>query len=262
MEDIRFNSLVNFVNVFGNVKVLGSGKEGTCYKKGSKTYKLYKPMYYNLYNNEVAIKRLLKFRNLLIDNIYFIRSLIYVGDDMIGSVSNYASGMNCGKVQLHRRNLDKLILSLSILKKNIYELSELGIYIEDEFLPNMLYDGNTFKLIDTGGYYYSSEILDCEVFDCEDKDDVLVIYRKNMKKIMKLLFQNITNIDTKNDDFIFAFLWYVDSPYKTYLIDTDLMINPDETIIGIRDTIEECVGHRIENFSSCRNELLKIRKRR
>lgn len=260
MEDIRIDSLVKFVNLFENTKVLGSGKEGTCYKKGNRTYKLYKSLYCNLYNNDIAIKRLLKFRDLLVDNVYFIRSLIYVDGDMVGSVSDYASGMNCGKVQLHRRNLDKLILALSTLKKNVYELSELGIYIEDEFLPNMLYDGKVFKFIDTGGYYYSSEILDYEVE--EDKDDVLVIYRKNMKKVMNLLYGNITNINTINDDFIFAFLWYADSPYKTYLVDTDLMINPDEAIIGIRNTIQEYVGHEIDTFSSCRNELLRIRKRR
>lgn len=262
MKDIRFNSLIQVVDFFCDtkLKVLGSGAEGTCYKVGNKTYKLYNDIYSDLFNNEVDKMNLLKFRDIIINNVYFIRALIYYENDLIGIITDYASGINCGKTLLYRRNLDKLILALNTLSDNIYELSKLGIYIEDHFLPNILYDNVNFKLIDTGSYYYSKEIPESD--DNKDKDDIEVIYKKNMTKIMKMLFSSITNVDPLRDNFIFAFLWYIDSPYKKYLVDTDLLLNPGDTITGIRNTIQEEIGREITAFSQCKNDLLRIRKKR
>lgn len=259
MDDIRFNSLDNFTRylINNNIRVLGSGKEGTCYKIGDKSYKLYNELYCNLYNNDVYVKRLLQYKNVIIDNIYFIRALIYYNDNVVGSVTEYASGINCGDKKLHRCKIDKLVNALSILKNNIYELSKLGIYVEDDFLPNVIYDGNNFKLIDTGDYFNYSE-LDSTL----NKDNVMDIYRKNMTKIIKMLFTNITNKYYIVDHFIFGFLWHIDSPYKSYLVDTDMLCNPDETILGIKNTICEYIGYEIDTFSKCKSDLLKIRKRK
>lgn len=43
--------------------------------------------------------------------------------------------------------------------------------------------------------------------------------------------------------------------------DIDLMINPDETILGIRRELEEYIGYEILNFGECRMDLLRIKKR-
>ena len=64
------------------------------------------------------------------------------------------------------------------------------------------------------------------------------------------------------DDFIFGYLQKVNSPYKDYLKDIDLMINMDDTIIGIRNEIQECVGREIKTFSSCRKDLQRVMKMR
>lgn len=254
MEDIRFNNLINLVDFFlcDRVKVLGSGSEGTCYKIGNYTYKLYNELYSDLLNNDIAIERLLKFRDIIIDNIYFIKAAMYYDNQLIGSVCEYASGKCCKGALLYRSKIDKLVRALNILKENIYELSKLGICIDDNFLGNVLYDGNNFKLIDTGSYFYYNK----------DDYDTDIIYLKNMKKIMKILFLGITDKIYMEDDFIFGFLWKIDSPYKYYLIDDDLIMNPGNTIIGIKNTIEEYIGYEIDTFSRCRKDLLKIKKRK
>lgn len=260
MEKIQFNSLIRVVNFFSDADYLGRGHEGSCYRKGDSVYKLYNPLYCNLLDNDIARKRLLKFRNTIVENVYFIRKLIYFDNDLIGSVADYARGSNCIENKLYRKRIDKLVEALAILKKTIYELSQLGIYINDECLANTIYDGKVFKLIDVGSYLCSSEILESEMD--EDKDDVLIIYRKNMCKIMKYLFGAITDKKEEYDNFIFSFLWYIDSPYKTYLIDSEMLMNPEQTIMGIRDTIQETIGREIVSFSNCRSDLMRIRKKR
>lgn len=234
---------------------LGKGKEGICYRIGNKTYKLYNEFYCNIFSCDSYASELIKFKNLYINNIYFIRELIYDNDLIIGSVCDYANGVSCAKTQLHRRKIDSLVKALDSLKNSILELSKLGIYIDDSFLANILYDGKYFKLIDTGSYYYSNQILNIN-------DDVNMIYKSNMKLIMKNLFVNITNKYCELDNFIFVFLWYIDSPYKYYLVDNDLMMEPDKTIIGIKEILQEYIGYEISNFSQCRNDLLKIRKKK
>lgn len=78
---------------------------------------------------------------------------------------------------------------------------------------------------------------------------------------MKLLFKAITSYNSLIDNFIFAYLTEIDNEYKDYLVDTDLMIDPDTTIIGIRNAIQEGIGREITSFSNCRKDLLRIRKK-
>ena len=263
MDDLIFENKYEVEIYFSMLKEIGSGREGICYKKGRIAYKRYNQLYSCLYSDDIAVNRLLYFRDLIINNIYFIRGLIYCNDMVIGSMCDYASGVSCGKLQLHRSKIDKLVNALKELKRNVYELSELMIYLDYNFLGNFLYDGNKFKLIDLGGCFFSEEIPDDILDDDEikNKDDVLFIYRRNMRMIMKKLFVNITDKYYNNDNFIYAFLWDIDSPYKYYLEDSDLMINPDDTIMGIRDTICEYIGYEIDSFSKCRKDLLRIRKK-
>lgn len=258
MEDIIFRDLIQIVDCFYGSKFLGSGREGKCYKIGDKTYKFYNFSYCDLLDNVDSKSKLLKFRDLFIDNIYFIRALIFYDDLLVGSVTDYASGKSCDSVNLHRCNIKKLIEALANLKKSLYELSEVGIYVEDVFFSNILYDGNRFKLIDTSGYLYSTEIGE---YEHSDKDDILVIYEENMKSVIGELFRGITDKKYKNDNFIYSFLQEINSPYKDYLVDRDLLMYPDETIIGIRNIVCEYIGREIYSFSSCRGDLMKIRGR-
>lgn len=252
MENIKFNDEKEMKDYFSKLIILGSGCEGTCYKNKGFVYKMYNREYIDLYSNEVAIERLLKFRDIIIENIYFIRGLICLDSVMVGSVSEYACGSSCVKRNLYRCKIDNLAKALTILKENVYELGKLGICLDDIFLGNILYDGDKFKLIDTGSYYYYKEMPDVLEFD------ELIIYKKNMKKIMRVLLMNITNGEV--DKFILSFLWGVGSPYRSYLVDNDLLCNPDETIIGIKNTISEYIGYEIDSFSNCKKDLLKLRK--
>ena len=258
MDDIKFKNIIQVVDFFRGSRKLGSGREGSCYKKDNRCYKLY-----NHFTRDSIITvsdrmDLLKFRDIIIDNIYFIKCLLSLNDDVIGAGTYYASGISCDGVKLYRRNLDKLIMALGILKRNVYELSSYGIYIDDDYLENIVYDGNVFSLIDTRDYYFSGGEKD----KSNGTDDASDIYRKNMSLIMKHLFKSITNVNSSCDDFILEYLIEIDSEYKDYLRDSDLMINPDETIIGIRNVIENSIGRRIDAFSNCRKELLRVRKKK
>lgn len=247
--DIRCSNLPEFIEYFNGSKKLKSGSEGTCYKIGNKTYKLYNSFYKSLLNNDREIERLLRFRDVIVNNIYFIRGLIYYNNEMIGSITDYAKGIDCGYINLHRKNIDKIIKALSVLKKDIYELSRLGIYVDDVYLCNILYDNINFKLIDTASYISTLD------------KDISVIYRKNMKQVIRVLFRGITDKIYSDDNFIYAFLEYIDSPYKDYLEDIDLIMNPDMTIKEIKNIIEEYTEKEIVSFSNCRSDLLRIRKK-
>ena len=260
MENIRFNDVSQIIEFFRGSRKLGYGMEGTCYKIGKMSYKFYNSVYREIYSEFDCQEELIKYKDIMIDNIYFIRALIFYGNNLMGSVSEYASGKSCGNVWLYRRNLDKIIRALGILKNNIYKLSELGICVMDHDLSNMLYDDNVFSLIDVGDYCYADGVV-C----LDDKiivDDVDTIYRDNMKKISGLLFRNVTGYYNFYDDFIFGYLQNVNSPYKDYLKDIDLMVNIDDTIIGIRNEIQECIGREIKTFSGCRKDLQRIMKMR
>lgn len=258
MNDIVFNDYIQMVNFFKHCECeLGYGIEGYCYKYKNMSYKLYNNGTCMLNNNPNRISELLKFKNVIVDNIYFIRCLLFIGDDLIGVGSNYAPGVSCEKIFLHRKNLDTMIIALDILKKNIYSLSSKGIYISDFDLGNILYNDKVFSLIDTVDYYYNGDMQDdrCNIDTIDD------IYRKNMVIVMRELFKGITDANTYCDNFVLAYLNKQDSKYKDYLIDTELLLNPVDTIMGIRMTIEEDIGRKIQSFSNCRKDLLRIRKK-
>ncbi|MBQ2873416.1 MAG: hypothetical protein IJE89_05405 [Bacilli bacterium] len=258
MDNMIFKDLVHFVDFTRSFdKKLGVGMEGTCYKKGKNSYKLYNRTYRDIYDSRQEQVRLLKFRDIQIDNFYFIRSLIFIRENIVGSVSSYADGVNCSDAKLYKRNLDNLINALNILKGNVIELSKNYIYIDDLWLENILYDNREFIFIDTSDYYLREDSKKPN----DKSDDVSDIYRKNMTIIMKLLFKAITSYNSLIDNFIFAYLTEIDNEYKDYLVDTDLMIDPDTTIIGIRNAIQEGIGREITSFSNCRKDLLRIRKK-
>lgn len=258
MENIVFSDIITFTDFVRSFdKKLGVGMEGTCYKKGNNSYKLYNRIYRDTYDTSTAQRRLMRFKDIQIDNFYFIRNLIFIRENIVGSVSQYAKGSNCYQIELYKKNLDNLINALNILKKNVMELSKNYIYIDDLWLENILYDNREFKFIDTSDYYLREDSK-----NSNDKyDDVNAIYRKNMTVIMKVLFKDITSYNSFLDNFIFAYLTEIGSEYKDYLIDTDLMIDPDTTIIGIRNLIQEDIGREITSFSNCRKDLLRIRKK-
>ena len=249
MENIRFDNISHIVEFFRGSKKFGYGMEGTCYRIGDMSYKFYNSLYREIYSELDFQKELIKFKDVKIENIYFIRALIFYGEQLMGSVSEYSNGKSCNNLWLCRSNLNKIVNALVILKESIYKLSQLGICIMDHDLSNMLYDGNVFSLIDVGDYCYSNCVMSI--------DD---IYKDNMKKICGLLFRGITGYYNMYDDFIFGYLQKVNSPYKDYLKDINLMLDMDGTIIGIRNEIQECIGREIITFSSCRKDLQRIMK--
>lgn len=260
MDDIKFYEISQIVEFFRGSKKLGYGREGACYKIKNMSYKFYNSLYREIYGEIEYQKQLTLFRNKMVDNIYFIRGLMFYGDKLMGSVTEYANGNSCGKIWLYKNNLDKLISALGILRKDIYHLSELGICVMDHDLSNVLYDGNVFSLIDVGEYYYSRDVI--YMGDNVIVTDVDEIYKENMRKIICLLFEGITSAYGIYDKFVFAYLQAVNSPYKDYLEDIDLMLEPDDTIRGIRSEIQEGIGREITTFSSCRKDLQRIMKMR
>ena len=74
---------------------------------------------------------------------------------------------------------------------------------------------------------------------------------------MRLLFMNITGSYLEDDNFVLSFLWRINSPYKSYLVDRDLLCNPDVTIMEIKNIISEYSGFDIDNFSNCKKLIKK-----
>ena len=72
MEDIIFNSERDINGFFCHLKSIDSGSEGTVYKKRNYAYKRYNDLYRNLYSNDIYIYRLSRYRDIIIDNIYFV----------------------------------------------------------------------------------------------------------------------------------------------------------------------------------------------
>jgi len=126
--------------------------------------------------------------------------------------------------------------------------------MEDIFLGNILYLDGTFRFIDTGSYYDYIDIPGV------DRNDVDLVYRKNMRKVINKLFLCITDYRGEEDNFIYRFLLDTDSIYKDYMCDIDLMIDPDNTILGIKREVEEYIGYGMDSFSTCRKELVKLKK--
>ena len=254
MQDIIFNNERDIDGFFGHLKSLGNGSEGIVYRKGTYSYKKYNDLYRNLYSNEISIFKLSRYRDIIIDNIYFIRALIFYNDMTIGCIGDYSGGMCCNKIYLHMYKLDGIINALSTLKKNIYELSKLGICVDDVFLGNILYLKETFRFIDTGSYYNYTDVPGIDSFD------VNLVYRMNMKKIMCDLFLFITDYKEIENNIVYRFLLDVDSIYKDYMFDIDLMCDPDNTILGIKRELEEYIGYELDSFSSCKKGLTKLKK--
>lgn len=82
-----------------------------------------------------------------------------------------------------------------------------------------------------------------------------------MKVVIRELFREITDMKYQPDNFIYSFLQEINSSYKNYLVDRDLLMYPDETIMGIRNKICEYISREINSFSNCRRDLMKIKSR-
>lgn len=267
MEDMVFASQAAFATFLEENKAqkLGYGIEGTCYRVGDMTYKVYNNAYREMLERKNLVHALKKYRDVFIDNVYFIRRLVYVGDMLACSVTNYADGVACNKISLYEKNLDTLIQAFEELSAALFELSAFGISTQDPFLGNILYNDQVFQLIDTAGYSPYRNRLEKSndnnrLEEDNNSDYLFALYKKNALPFMKLLLAKVTN--HKKDDFIFRYLKDIHSPYQDFLNDEDLLMEPDLTIASIRDAIQEGIGRKIDTFSSCKTDLVRTMRRK
>ena len=209
MELIEFESkekLRDFIKQ-KYVKVLGAGREGTCYlmPEGYVIKKL---------NDEYYESYIEKFEGIDIQSFVFAFGGIIVNEFVIALMLRYIDGPEIVKVNFEKYELELLKNALNILSKDIKELSERGIKAIDVYERNILFDGKLFSLIDAQCYEFNSYPF------LEGINNVTI-----MKEIYKNLF-------SKN---MFATSFLLSSEFKDYLYDYYLLSHPGELIDGIKD---------------------------
>ncbi len=129
------------------IKRLGAGKDGICslLDNGS----VCKYLYYD-YNPEYA----LQFKDIDVPSFVFATSGAYV-DEYIASVfMEYADGMVLDKNKPINIDLSTLASQLDVLVSDLITISDMGILVKDFHCGNTIYDGNSFRVIDTLPYLY------------------------------------------------------------------------------------------------------------
>jgi len=242
MNDLYFNSLEEINNFLLFKKYLSSGVEGSCYKYNDYTLKFFHN--YLEQNSIYDEKYYLQFKDINVDNFYFVKNMIYLGNEdnkkIIGTISNHATGNTLSYNSLYAVSINKLIESLKILRKNVLELSQNAISLGDSiFIKNIIYD-DVFKFIDLANFYYTYE-------------EPYYLFKNNFYIIMRELFPSIINSYSK-DDIIVEYINKIDNQYNI-MYDYELLLNPVKLITNLKNSLEDYCNIEINSFKDCESIL-------
>lgn len=236
MKDLYFTSELEIEKILKNKEYLGSGVEGKCYKDNDRVLKFF---HNYLENNSIYDDNYyLQFRGIDVDNFYFVKNMIYLGNGdnkkIIGTISNYASGNTLSYSSLYNVSINILIESLKILRNNVLELSKNAIFIDDSiFINNIIYDEKTFKFIDLSNLQYSYE-------------EPYYLFKNNFYVIMREIFPSIINSYSKESS-VFKYINQIDNRYNI-AYDYELLLNPIKLISDLKKSLEDYCGIQINSF--------------
>lgn len=203
------------------VKALGSGREGACFlmPDGYVIKTIDTTNYY--------IEWLEKFDGIKVPGFSFALGGILVNSYVKAIFLDYINGLNINKVKFETYNVEILKKALINVKNNIVEISDKGIRIVDAFFCNIMFDGSKFTFVDTQCYEFSyySNLVGINIVSA-------------MSEIYKYMFTN--------NPYVHEFL--MQSIYKDYLYDYELLFNPDIILSGIEDIYIKETDKEIETF--------------
>ena len=226
--------------------------------------KIYDDVY--CFNNDIVIKKydkrksmgvypehsdlnLLQFKDIDIEGFSFNKALVYTGlFNIYGIITKFIEGNTIKDVYLSSYSIDDVIRAVSEIDNSIKKISDLNIRVNDIHDGNIIFDGNKITMIDTSEYYYSKQETQ--------------IYEENMLRIMDVLFKNIFYSVGKD-----RFIKHVYNVHKYFSIrgskfynfrDFEYLMNPVETLVEIRNFMEEDFGVKLNTFSECHNYVDEI----
>lgn len=189
-------------------------------------------------------KNLLQFKNIDVEGFSFAKALVYSGlFDVYATITKYIEGCDTSDKPLSYYRIDNVITAVKNIEKAIKKLSDYGIYANDVNYSNMIFDGKNITIIDTAEYYFG-------------EDDASYIYRKNIQKVMNMIFRNIfyKSIAYKNGfasvNTIYKYFWLRGSEFEHFL-EIEYLMNPVETLMGIKKFMEEDFGVKLNAFVDC-----------
>lgn len=189
--------------------------------------------------DEFDEKKLLQFKDVDVEQFYFIKSLLFTGAFNIHStIYKYASGIDIDQKSLASYNIDDIINAIGVLQNSIKKLSELGIYANDVNYGNVIFDGMTLSIIDTCEYYYS-------------ENDPSQVYEDNLMYIMNTIFSNLFYTFYQNRfstvRMIHKYFSIRGSEFENFR-QMDYLMDPVNTLIGMRKFMEEDLGVSLYSF--------------
>ena len=179
--------------------------------------------------------KLLQFKDIDLDSFSFTKDVCNDDEKIYGAITKYANGLTVENCRIYDDNAENLCNNLQKLSDDINKLTELNILINDNFLDNIVYDGNKFTMIDTQCYEYNQEEI----------DDLLAV---NLGIIEHIYFKLLGT-------FIDYHLRRTDSDYKDCFYDKYLLSNPKETLMGIKEELENYLGEDYNSFFEIRKDL-------
>lgn len=196
--------------------------------------------------DDFSLDKLLQFKDIDIECFSFIKFLVYTGFGKVyGTGSKYINGINIHSRSLGEYNIDNVLNGIKKLELSIRKLSDMGICVNDINFGNVIFNGKNIKIIDTAEYY----------FDDKDSSD---IYTDNMMFTMNTIFANIFYLFGNNRFMtiknIYEYFNIRNSEYE-HFCEQEYLLNPVDTLSGIRKLMEEDFGVKLNSFSECHEHI-------
>lgn len=233
MMDLHFQSEEHLNSFVKNLKFIGFGSEGCCYKinKNVVFKHLCGPSY-----EEKSKEEILQFKDIKIPNYIFVQNIGYLNGAIVGVLMRYVSG-KCVDDGLFRVPISNLIKAFDDLVNATRKLSNYGISVFDACPINMLYNNSRFYLIDTMDYI-KKDI---------DSDQV---FKDNMISIIKQMESSIIPFEILN--FISSI-----PEIKEFRKDDDLLINPSYILKVLLRELNSYLGCEIKTLEEASKKLVK-----
>lgn len=192
---MKFNTIGELISWLekNNSCFLDHGSQGVCYKKGNKVYKIFH-QFIDMDEDDFIVygsEDILKFSSIVNNTYIFPNDIIYVGDTVVGYITDYVDARNLDSLNPLSVDLDQFELDLKRVYVDIEIISNCGVRSFD-VLYNIMYGDGGFKIIDT--YEYSKSLI--------GKKQLLGINRYNFNVGVQLFL-----IDGFFDDFVSSSLF-------------------------------------------------------
>lgn len=185
MEDIHFSTKKEFDQYLVGAQLFESqGVQGKTYKKGDHVIKMINS------DCEASEESLLRYRDIYIPDIYFIRAGIYVREKLKACISEYASGHSLLETKIYGQKISILLKAISRFEEAIKRLCREEIRISDIKIGNILFSDDHFNIIDTVLYRRGSHLSSEELAQLNYHDAFWNLFYGILPPILYNFFSN------------------------------------------------------------------------